>query len=224
MKFRSTFLTGLLIVLPAFVTFWLLALFFGVIDGTVTPMLFRAVRLFGPSAWVEQAWVNYIAPVLGVFISVLVVYVVGLFGGNVFGRQMLKWLESLLLRVPLVRGVYTAMRQLIGTFSGQDGRAFSGVVLVEFPRSGVWTLGLVTGTTQGEVARRLNRDLLNVFVPTTPNPTGGYLIFVPSEAVIRVDMSIDDAFKIIISGGVLTPEAALAQPGAAAAVAIHSAG
>jgi len=188
-----------------FVSFWLVTLLFGLINETVTPVLFQVVSWFASSAWVEQAWVNYIAPLVSIVLAVAVIYVIGLVGGNVFGRQLLAWLEAVLLRVPIVRGIYGATRQFIDTFSRQDGRAFSGVVLVEFPRAGTWTLGLVTGSTQGEIYRRIHRDLVNVFVPTTPNPTGGYLIFVPSENVIRLEMSIDDALKMIISGGVLTP-------------------
>jgi uncharacterized membrane protein len=215
MSFRRTFLTGLLVVLPVFATFWLISLVFGLIDASVTPLLFQTLRWLAPASWRATGWVTYGAPLVSVTLAVAVIYVIGLIGGNVLGRQVLRWLDSMLMHVPVVRSIYSATRQFVDTFSRPAGQSFNGVVLVEFPRDGVWTLGFLTGQTQGEVRERIGRELLNVFVPTTPNPTGGYLLFVPAEKVIRLAMSIDDAFRIIISGGVLTPGHAAAAPVAA---------
>ncbi len=212
MAFRRTFFTGLIIVIPVFVTIWLISLIFGAVDGTVTPVLTEAVRLITPGVWLANAWVKYIAPLVSVLLAVLIIYFIGLIGGNVLGRQVLHWLESILMHIPVVRGIYSATRQFVDTFSRPGGNAFRSVVMVEFPREGAWTLGLVTGEASGEVAARAKSKLITVFVPTSPNPTGGYVLFVPDDRVIRLEMSVDDALKLIISGGILTPDAAPAPP------------
>ena len=218
MSFRRTFVTGLFIVLPVLVTVWVISLIFGAVDGTVTPVLTEAVRLITPGQWLANAWVKYIAPLVSVLLAVFIIYIIGLVGGNVLGRQVLRWMESILMHIPVVRGIYSATRQFVDTFSRPGGNAFRSVVMVEFPREGTWSLGLVTGEASGEVAARAKSKLITVFVPTSPNPTGGYVLFVPDDKVVRLEMSVDDAMKIIISGGVLTPETApVTQTGTAAA-------
>ncbi len=215
MGFRRTFITGLVVVLPLMLTFWLVSLLFGMVDGTVTPVLTSFVRLVAPEAWLQRAWVTYVAPLVSIALAVFTIYLIGLVGGNVLGRQLLRWGEAILLRIPVVRPIYSAAKQFVDTFSHSDGKSFSSVVLVEFPREGVWTLGFVTGTTRGEVAARTRRSLLTVFVPTSPNPTGGYVLFVPEDKVIRLEMTVDDALKVVITGGVLAPDTAVADlPGA----------
>ena len=206
MSVRRTFLTGLIIVLPVFVTYWVLKVIFGSINSSVTPVIFHVVQLFGPGEWVKYAWVTFIAPIVSVSLAASIILMVGLVGGNMVGRQVLKAAEALIMRVPVVRGIYSATRQFIDTFSRPDGSAFRSVVLVEFPRPGAWSIAFLTSTAQGEVQRRAGRRLVAVFVPTTPNPTGGYLLFVPEESVIKMGMSVDDALKMVISGGILTPE------------------
>jgi uncharacterized membrane protein len=216
MAFRRTFITGLLIVLPVIVTYWLLALIIGAIDASITPVLTEVVRFIGPDEWLQYAWVHYLSPLVSVFLAVAVVYFIGLVGGNVLGRQILRVVEGMLLRIPVVRGIYSAVRQFVDTFSRPEGAAYRGVVLVEFPRPGSWSLGLITGNASNEVTARIGQSLVSVFVPTTPNPTGGYLIFVPEERALRLEMSVDEALKMIISGGVLTPESAPAADATAA--------
>lgn len=216
-SFRGVFVTGLFIILPIWVTFWVLQLVVGKIDASLTPLIYQLVRWAGLGAWIEHAWVNYVAPVLSVVLAVMAIYLVGLIGGNVLGRQIFKALESVLLRVPVVRSIYSTARQFLDTFSRPEGQAFSSVVLVEFPRPGSWALGFLTGDTQGEVNARMQEQLVNVFLPTAPNPTSGYVVFVPKRDVVRLDMTVDDALKMIVSGGVLTPpyaasRAPVAQP------------
>jgi uncharacterized membrane protein len=145
--------------------------------------------------------VRWLAPAASVLVALLLIYLVGLLGGNVVGRQVLKGLEAVVLQIPFIRGIYAATRQFLDTFS-RDQKAFQKVVLVEWPRPGAWTVAFVTNEAPGALAPA---DHVCVFVPTTPNPTGGYIIFVPRAAVRPLSMSVDDAFKLVISGGVLTP-------------------
>ncbi|MBI3180238.1 MAG: DUF502 domain-containing protein [Deltaproteobacteria bacterium] len=203
--FRRVFLTGLIVILPIFISLWVIHFIFSLIDDTVTPLVLDLIRLLGLSGWVESAWVEYFAPVVSVMLSVLLIYLVGLVGGNVLGRQVLQFLDKLLMQVPFVRGIYSATRQFLDTFSRARGGAFRRVVLVEYPRQGLWTMGFVTSETKGEVQARTEGKVLNVFLPTTPNPTSGWLIFVREDEVVQLDMSVDEAIKMVISGGVVTP-------------------
>jgi uncharacterized membrane protein len=202
---RRTFVTGLLIVLPVLVTVFVIRFVFGQINSTITPMILKIIPLIGLGRWAEAAWMNYLAPLVSISLALLLIYVLGLVGENVIGRQVLAWIDRLLKQVPIVRGIYSATRQFIDTFSG-DKKAFSRVVLVEYPRRGLWTMALLTSETKGEVQQRTEKDVVSVFVPTTPNPTSGWLLFVPSDEIVELDMTVDDAFKMIISGGVLSPE------------------
>ncbi|MEE8408252.1 MAG: DUF502 domain-containing protein [Myxococcota bacterium] len=202
---RRTFITGLLIVLPVLVTIFLIQIVLGQIDKAITPMVLKLIPIIGLGRWAETAWVDYLAPLVSIALSLLFIYLLGLIGENVIGRQLLKWIDKLLMQVPVVRGIYSATRQFLDTFS-REGRAFNRVVLVEYPRKGLWTMALMTADTKGEVQYRTEQQIVSVFVPTTPNPTSGWLLFVPEEDVIELEMSVDEAFKMIISGGVLTPE------------------
>lgn len=205
--FRRTLLTGFFIILPLAVTLWLLQLVFGTIDRAVTPIILRLFHLLGFGEWSTVAWVKVMLPAASLTTAVILIWFLGLVGGNVVGRQLVVALERLVQRIPLVRGIYSATRQFVDTFSAGDGRSFSRVVLLEWPRVGCWTIGLVTTDVQGEIRHLLGgKKLLAVFVPTTPNPTGGYLVFVPEEDVKTLSMSVDEALKTVISLGVLGHE------------------
>lgn len=201
---KRTFVTGLVIALPVLITLWVVRFFFNQIDAAMTPWVLRAIRLSGWGTFAEEAWIGFVAPVASVVLSLVLIWLLGLVGGNVIGRQILHSFERLVLQVPLVRGIYSATRQFLDTFS-RDSRAFRKVVLIEYPRKGLWTMALLTNDTRGEVQARTASHLVSVFVPTTPNPTSGWLLFVAREEVVELDMSVDDAFKMIVSGGVLTP-------------------
>lgn len=202
---RRTFVTGLLIVLPGLVTVFVIRFVFAQVNSTVMPMVLKLIPLVGLGRWAEAAWMNYMAPLVSISLTFLLIYLLGLLGENVIGRQVLTFFDRLLRQVPIVRGIYSATSQFIDTFSG-DKKAFSRVVLVEYPRRGLWTMALLTSDTTGEVQHRTAKEVVSVFVPTTPNPTSGWLLFVPSDEIIELEMSVDDAFKMIISGGVLTPQ------------------
>lgn len=203
--FRRTFLTGLFIVLPVLITFWVIGLLFSQVDAAITPTILNLIHLLSVGEWTEAAWVNWISPVVSLAVAVVIIWLIGLVGGNVLGRQLLRGLEHLMMQVPVVRSIYSATRQFIDTFSATKGQAFSRVVLVEYPRKGLWTLGLVTNETTGEVQARTAEHVVSVFLPTTPNPTSGWLVFVPEKDVVPLTMSVDDAFKMVVSGGVLSP-------------------
>lgn len=199
---RRTFLTGLVVLTPVLVTVWVVRLVLQTVTGAVTPTVRALIHMLH----IEQDWVQFLAPLLGLVLSGVVICLLGLLAGNVLGRQLIAMLERLLMQIPVVRGVYSATRQFLRTFSGDKTKAFNKVVLFEYPRKGLWTMGLLTGETRGEVQDRSSQPMVSVFVPTTPNPTSGWLIFVPKTDLVELTMSVDDAFKMIISGGVLTPE------------------
>ena len=208
--FRRTFLTGLIVLTPVLVTIWVVRLVLETVTGAVTPTIQALIR----ALHIEQTWVQFIAPLIGLILSGFVIYFLGTLAGNVLGRQLISGLERLLMQIPVVRGIYSATRQFLQTFSGDKNKAFSKVVLFQYPREGLWTMGLLTGETRGEVQNETPDDVVSVFVPTTPNPTSGWLIFVPTKDLKVLTMSVDDAFKMIISGGILTPE--IADPAAIA--------
>ena len=202
---RRTFLTGLVVAAPILVTLWLVTLLFDQVSSYIAPALFGLARFFGFAGEPMRGWIETIVQLLSVGVGAAGIFLIGLLAENVLGRQLLKGLEWLLMQIPFIRGIYSATRQFLETFSGDSTKAFRKVVLFEYPRKGLWTMGLLTGDAKGEVAQRVPEKIVSVFVPTTPNPTSGWLIFVPSESVQELEMSVDDAFKMIISGGVLTP-------------------
>jgi uncharacterized membrane protein len=203
--FRNTFVAGLFIILPVLVSIWVIHLLFSIIDRSLTPMVLQVIRWVGLGAWSEMAWLNYLAPLVSVTLAVVIISLAGLLGGNVLGRQVLRGMDWLVKQVPIVRGIYSATRQFIDTFSNAKGNAFRRVVLVQFPHPGLWMIGFVTSETRSEVHRHVGDSAIAVFLPTTPNPTSGWLVYLPAKEVISLQMSVDEAFKVIISGGVLTP-------------------
>lgn len=201
-SFRRTLLTGLFILLPLFVTGWVIYFAFAWVDNLLTPFIVSIIQ-WTPLAWIlQERWLAYLTPIVSLMLLLIIMYVVGLTGGNVLGRQILKGIDKGLQTIPVVRGIYNSTRQFIDTFSSSK-RAFQRVVLVEYPRHGVWTLGFVTADTSGEIPQRLQKKVVSVFLPTTPNPTSGWLAFVPAEEIVETNLAVDDAFKLIITGGVL---------------------
>ena len=203
--FKRTLLTGLIILTPLLVTLWVVRFIFLQIHHSMTPIVLRFVRTLGSGEAVENTFVNFGAPIFSVMLAIAIIYLLGLLGGNVIGRQLLEGIDLLLMRIPVVRGIYSATRQFLETFSRGKNKAFRKVVIFEYPRKGLWTMALLANDTSGEVAEKTPGPMASVFVPTTPNPTSGWLLFVPKEDLIFLEMSVDDAFKMIISGGVLTP-------------------
>jgi uncharacterized membrane protein len=135
----------------------------------------------------------------------LLILLVGIIAANVMGRYFVGLFERLLYRIPLIKSIYTLFKQVADTPIGTERKGFRKVVLIEYPRRGLWAIGFVTGITKGEVQRITEKKVINIFLPTTPNPTSGFYILVPEEEIVQLSMTVDEAFKLIISGGMVTP-------------------
>ncbi len=198
---RERFVRGLLLVLPLLVTVWLLRILFGIVHDNVTPLVLaflRAIGLGGLEGWHAKVSV----PLIGILLTLLVVYLIGLVGANLVGRRMVHAVESWILRIPFVKSIYGGARQLLDAFNATKAGGFSRVVLVEYPRKGVYTVGFVTNERPG--ADGAAKEVF-VFLPTTPNPTSGWLALVPKEQVIDLDLSVEEGVKLIVSGGIVLP-------------------
>ncbi|MCI2429267.1 DUF502 domain-containing protein [Candidatus Acetothermia bacterium] len=189
----SRMLTGIVFVVPAILTIWVLQLLYGLLDGPLRSLL----NLFWRPAF---GW--ELPPGVGLVLTLLLLYGSGVLAANVFGRRFLEFGESLLQRMPLVNSIYNSARQVVRTLSRSEQPAFQRVVLVEFPSPGLWTVAFQVGTIQTSDGRQWVR----VYVPTTPNPTSGFLQFLPKENVHATSVSVEDALKMVVSGGILAPE------------------
>lgn len=205
---RPWFLTGLVILLPLVITIWLLGILVRMVEAVSTPVLLWSLRLVWP-IWAEDPVVSrWMVPVLGMLITVLLVIAVGAAASNFLGRRVVDAFDRLMLRVPVVKGIYGAARQLLDAF-GRTSGSFRRVVAVEYPRAGVWTIGFLTqsgASLRGEEGTDL-RGVSLVFLPTTPNPTSGWLAVVPDDKVVALDVSVEDGVKLIVSGGLVLPPA-----------------
>ncbi len=204
--FRRYLIAGLLIWVPLGITILVVRLLINWLDGSI---------LLIPAAYRPENLLGFAIPGLGVLISFVVVMLTGLLAANLFGRKLVKLWERFLSHVPLVRSVYSGAKQLAETMFSDSGQSFRKVLLIEFPRKGLWTLAFLTGTDQGEVQRKTGRDVINVYVPTTPNPTGGYFVMVPREDVQELDMSVDAGLKMLMSMGAVVPDVAKESSGLA---------
>jgi len=200
---RSRLVRGTVLVLPALITVWLLRLLFNVIDGNVTPYV-RAVLLWMGIPGLERWFAKLGVPIIGLLLTAAFVYLIGALAGNFLGRRLGAAIESSILRVPLVKGIYGGARQLLEAFTPGGGQAFSHVVAVEYPRAGVWTIGFVTNETVHQMPAAAGRSpCVPVFLPTTPNPTSGWLALVPVDDVCVLDLSVEEGVKFIVSGGIV---------------------
>ncbi len=197
--------SGLLIVLPALITVWLLGILFDLINRRVTPWVLAALRAAGTPG-LDRWPARFAVPLIGIVLTVLLIYAVGLLTGNLVGRRILALFESAMLRIPLVKGIYGAARQLLDAVSLTGKRPFSRVVLVEFPRAGVWTVGFVTQErSHGIGGPRGDEAAVPVFVPTAPNPTSGWVLFVREADLVELDLTVEQGLKLIVSGGIVSP-------------------
>jgi uncharacterized membrane protein len=203
-RLRNYFLAGILITAPVSLTVYIAWLFISWVDQTVLPMV--------PPEYNPERYLPFSIPGIGLIIVLLVLTTIGAVTAGLFGRLTRQLMESILNRLPIIRSIYSAIKQIVETVLANQSSAFRDSVLVEFPRAGAWTLGFVTGTTPPEVATAIGGDALTIFVPTTPNPTSGYLIFVPRRDVIYLDMSVEDGIKLVVSGGIVAPGKAVAKP------------
>jgi len=194
---KNYFLTGLLVILPIFIT------------GYVIWLLIKAMDVFLkyiPQKYLPETYLNIYIPGLGLILVVILILVVGVLTRNIAGRRVLQFWDNLVDRIPLARIIYSSVKQLLQAFFFQNSDAFQRVALVEYPRRGIYVLGFITGESKGEAQEKINKKMINVFIPTTPNPTSGFYILVPEEDLTMLDMSVEDAFKLLISGGLVSPD------------------
>jgi uncharacterized membrane protein len=200
---RRNLVRGLLLVLPLVITAWVVQLLFGFVSRYATPRLQRMVEWVGVEA-PEGALGAVSFSVASVLITAILIYAIGVIGSNFTGRRWLRWFESWILRVPLVRNVYGPLRQLLDSFGSGRDENFSRVVLVQYPREGLWTMGFVTTEKRHTFAGEKHK--VPVFLPTTPNPTSGWLVFADEDDLLTLDLTVEDAIKLIVSGGIVGPQ------------------
>ncbi len=198
-RLRAYFLAGIVVTAPIAITFYIAWQFVRAVDSWVSPFL--------PSDMNPQRWG---IPGFGVVVVVVGLTLIGAFTAGLMGRFLISVSERILARMPVIRSLYGAIKQVFETVLAQKTNAFREVVLVEYPRTGLWTLGFITGATNGEIKARLaegegGSEMVNVFVPTTPNPTSGFLLFVPRRDLRVLDMTVEDGIKMVVSTGIITP-------------------
>lgn len=196
-RLRRYFLTGVLVTAPISITIYLTYIFLTFVDSKVVHLL--------PKEWYEALYGGTIIPGVGLLIIIAVFVMIGWFATNFLGRLVIRISEYIVDRMPVIRTLYSAIKQIFETIMASQSNAFREVVMLEYPRKGVWSIGFVTGTTQGEVQDLTEQETVNVFVPTTPNPTSGYLLFVPKTELKYLNMSVEDGVKLVVSAGIITP-------------------
>ena len=185
-------------VAPITITAWLTIAIINFIDN-------RVERLIPPQYNPEQ-YLPFSLPGLGVLVALVFLILIGMLATNFMGRFFVRIGESILDRLPVVRSLYGATKQIFETVFANQSDAFREVVMVEYPRKGMWVIGFLTGKSKGEVQKKTGKDTVNIFVPTTPNPTSGFLLFVPEKDIIRMDMSVEEGIKLVVSAGIVTPD------------------
>ena len=193
---KNCFLTGLLVILPISITVYVIWILIRGMD---------AILKYIPAKYLPETYLQIHIPGLGLILVVILVFVVGLLTRNIIGRKIVHLGENIVDRIPLVRVLYTGVKQLLEPLFLQKTNGFKRVALIEYPRRGVHVIGFVTGESKGEVQNKTSKNMMNVFVPTTPNPTSGFYILIPEDEVVYLNMSVEDAFKLIISGGIVSP-------------------
>ena len=194
---RKWLLSGLLTLVPLVITLWVLDWVVSTLDQTLRIL---------PEAWQPQQLFGMHIPGLGVLFALLIVLSIGALASNFIGNKLVNWWHALLHRIPVVRSIYSGVKQVSDTLFSEKGNAFRKALLVQWPREGMWTIAFLTGAPGGDVARHLNgQDYVSVFVPTTPNPTGGYFVMVHKRDCVELAMSVDEALTYVISMGVIVP-------------------
>lgn len=197
-KLRAYLFTGILVTAPVAITFYLAYKFIFWVDAFVSKMI--------PPQYHLDNYLPITIPGLGLIVMIIFLMFVGMFAAGFLGRFFIRLGDWFVSRVPLVSSVYSLLKQIFETFFSNKTQAFKKVVMLEYPRKGLWIIGLVSADLKGEVKDKLPEDMLNVFIPTTPNPTSGFLIFVPRKDVTELSMSVEEAIKFIVSGGLVEPK------------------
>ncbi|WP_417721642.1 DUF502 domain-containing protein [Salipiger sp.] len=196
---RASFLTGLVVIMPVGLTIWLIWTLFGWVDSFVLPLV--------PARFNPEEYIGINLRGVGVIFFLVFTIVVGWIAKGLIGRSLIRFGESLVGRTPVVRSVYSGIKQIAETVFVQSERSFEKACLIQYPRKGIWAIGFISTTARGEIAERAETmgELISVFVPTTPNPTSGFLLLFPAEDVVELEMTIEDAAKLVISAGLVYP-------------------
>ncbi len=195
---RARFVAGMLIALPIVATVVILEFLINLIDSRVVPLLPPGLR--------PETYLDYAVPGFGLIILIIFLTLLGAIATNFLGKYVVDTTDRIMVKVPFVRSIYSVFKQIREVFQTGTSGQFREVVLIEYPKEGSWCIALVAGEVRGELRARLGDDYIGVFVPTTPNPTSGFLIYLPESKVIRLDMSLEDGVKAIISNGLVLPE------------------
>jgi len=195
---RRWLLAGLLVLVPLIITVWVLNWVLSTLDQTLHIL---------PEAWQPDRLLGVHIPGFGVLLALVIVLVIGAVASNFLGRKLVAWWDAMLGRIPIVRSIYSSVKQVSDTLFSENGNAFRQALLVQWPRPGVWTIAFQTGSPGGGIEKHLGGDYLSVYVPTTPNPTGGYFVMLRKSDCIELRMSVDEALRYVISMGVVVPSA-----------------
>ncbi|MBE9546948.1 MAG: DUF502 domain-containing protein [Proteobacteria bacterium] len=195
-KIKGTFLAGIAVIIPIGLTVYILIFMINLMDN-----LLKII----PHRFQPDELLPFHIPGLGVIFTLIMIFVIGLITKSYLGNKLVGLGEWFVHRIPFVRGVYQATKQLVDTIFSDKSQSFKKVVIVEYPRKGMYVIAFVTGEAKGEVQTKTAKKCINLFVPTTPNPTSGFYIMVPEDDVIRMDMTVEEAFKLVISGGIVAP-------------------
>jgi uncharacterized membrane protein len=197
LKLRSYLFTGILITAPVVITLWIVFSLVKVFDGLVTPLI--------PTQFNPNQYLPYEIPGIGLIVLITFLIIIGFLTANFFGRWIVKRTEIILQNIPLIKVFYKTIKQILETVLKNNSNAFRKVVLVEYPRKGLWIIGFTTGETSGLIRKKIGTKLTNVFIPTTPNPTSGFLLLVPEKELKYLEIGVDDAIKTVVSAGIVPP-------------------
>jgi uncharacterized membrane protein len=193
---KNIFLTGLAVIVPVGLTLYILVFLIGMMDGLLT---------FIPRKFHPDMLIGFHIPGFGIIVTILLIFICGLMTKSIVGNRIVLYGEGLLDRIPIVRSIHMAIKKIVDSMVLYRSRSFKKVVLVEFPRKGAYTVAFVTGEPAHEIHSKTGQRCVSVYVPTTPNPTSGYFVIFPEHEVVQLDMSVEDAFTLIISGGIVNP-------------------
>lgn len=197
-RLRNYFLAGVVVAAPMGMTLYVTWAFVSFVDESVKPLI--------PDAYNPETYFRFSFPGFGLLIMIVALTMLGALAANFFGQTLLDYGERLVARMPIMRGVYNATKQILETVTTPSGASFRQAALIEYPRRGLWTICFITGEADGEVQARIKDPVISVYVPTTPNPTSGFLLFVPRSEVVILDMKVEEAVKMVISMGLVTPK------------------
>lgn len=199
-RLRNLFIAGLLVLLPISITFFVLTFLFQKLDNLLSPAFVKLLIFLGLPLHEGQ-----FIPGLGFVATILIILFTGLITRNIVGRKLFNLGEIFVEKIPVARSIYSGAKQIIETVTKSQADAFSKVVMIQYPRKGLFSLGFITCESKGEIQENIEEDVVNVFIPTTPNPTSGMLIFVPKKDIIPLTMTVEEGIKLVVSGGIVTP-------------------